>query len=168
MLHARPDYMRIQDPLNKIGEDEPVFLLRAKDSLAPGTVTHWASALMAAGGDAKLVNMALSHADKMLAWQAANGCKLPDYTNPMPLLMHIKQFLLDNGFKTKDSITYSKRVERESRITNFMVHTGHAEHGTCYVHIVGSTLVDFAHIDTRKVNITNIQDAVNLINLIVR
>lgn len=30
MIHARPDYNRIQDPENKIPEDEPVFLLRAK------------------------------------------------------------------------------------------------------------------------------------------
>lgn len=27
MLHARKDYMRIQDPENKIPQDEPVFLL---------------------------------------------------------------------------------------------------------------------------------------------
>ena len=31
MLHARQDYMPIQDPRGLIGEDEPVFLLRAKD-----------------------------------------------------------------------------------------------------------------------------------------
>src|SRR5258708_4200756 len=31
MIHAREDYMPIQDPRNKIGEDEPVFLLRAQD-----------------------------------------------------------------------------------------------------------------------------------------
>ena len=49
MIHAREDYNRIQDPAGKIGEDEPVFLLRAKDSLAPAMVENWASALQASG-----------------------------------------------------------------------------------------------------------------------
>ena len=31
MLHAREDYQRIQDPDDKIGEDEPVMLFRAQD-----------------------------------------------------------------------------------------------------------------------------------------
>lgn len=31
MIHARTDYQRIQDPLGKIADDEPVFLLRAQD-----------------------------------------------------------------------------------------------------------------------------------------
>lgn len=44
MRHARADYNRIQDPLNLIGEDEPVFLLRAKDVSAPFVVRFWAAA----------------------------------------------------------------------------------------------------------------------------
>lgn len=78
MKHAREDYNRIQDPAGKIGEDEPVFLLRAKDSLAPAMVENWASALQASGGDYKMVAMALDHARKMRLWQKENGCKLPD------------------------------------------------------------------------------------------
>ena len=36
MLHARKDYnVRIQDSENLIPEDEPVFLLRGQDKLAP-------------------------------------------------------------------------------------------------------------------------------------
>lgn len=31
MIHARKDYQRIQDPLYRIADDEPVFLLRAQD-----------------------------------------------------------------------------------------------------------------------------------------
>lgn len=34
MLHAREDYNRIQDPLNKIPADEPVLLFRAQDKYA--------------------------------------------------------------------------------------------------------------------------------------
>lgn len=33
MRHLREDYSRIQDPWNKIGDDEPVILIRAKDQL---------------------------------------------------------------------------------------------------------------------------------------
>jgi hypothetical protein len=33
MVHARKDYARIQDPWGKIGDDEPVFLIRAQDAL---------------------------------------------------------------------------------------------------------------------------------------
>ncbi len=42
MIHNRADYMHIQDPSGKIGEDEPVFMVRCKDQLAPGTVRIWA------------------------------------------------------------------------------------------------------------------------------
>lgn len=31
MIHFREDYNRIQDPENKIGQDEPVILFRAQD-----------------------------------------------------------------------------------------------------------------------------------------
>ena len=41
MLHARPDYARIQDPANKIPDNEPVFLLRAQDITAEGTLRSW-------------------------------------------------------------------------------------------------------------------------------
>lgn len=32
MIHARTDYDPIQDPRGKIGENEPVFLVRAQDT----------------------------------------------------------------------------------------------------------------------------------------
>jgi hypothetical protein len=78
MKHAREDYNRIQDPLGKIPEDEPVFLLRASDLLAPDTVRHWADALAEAGGDDNLIQLALAHANAMDLWQAEHGFKLPD------------------------------------------------------------------------------------------
>lgn len=53
MRHARKDYDRIQDPAltdpslalgsTPIAEDEPVFLLRASDDLAPEVVREWAA-----------------------------------------------------------------------------------------------------------------------------
>lgn len=78
MRHAREDYNRIQDPEGKIAEDEPVFLLRAKDITAPDTLRWWAHNLAACGGDGKLVQLALDHANLMDKWQGENPCKLPD------------------------------------------------------------------------------------------
>ena len=78
MLHARKDYDRIQDPSGKIGEDEPVFLLRAKDELAPICLILWAEELIRRGGDKKMANMVAEHAAKMIDWQEKNGCRLPD------------------------------------------------------------------------------------------
>jgi len=42
MKHARADYnQRVQDSANIIPQDEPVFLLRAKDPVAAETVRFW-------------------------------------------------------------------------------------------------------------------------------
>lgn len=78
MIHARSDYNRIQDPAGLIAEDEPVFLLRAKDKLAPAILEAWARALEDAGGDKDMVNMAFDHAELMRSWQETNGSKVPD------------------------------------------------------------------------------------------
>jgi len=75
MKHAREDYNRIQDPANKIAEDEPVFLLRAQDRAAPATVRAWANVHMMNGGDPLLAIMANRHADLMEKWQRENNCK---------------------------------------------------------------------------------------------
>ena len=79
MIHARNDYNRIQDPENKIGEDEPVFLLRAKDKTAPRIVREWANEqIKEANPDKKVAELAFAHADRMEKWQEENGCKLAD------------------------------------------------------------------------------------------
>lgn len=77
MLHARSDYDRIQDPAGKIAEDEPVFLLRAKDKLAPDTLRFWADGVEVTGNN-ELAEHIRAHADAMEKWQEKNGCKLPD------------------------------------------------------------------------------------------
>ena len=78
MIHARKDYNHIQDPSGKIAKDEPVFILRAKDELAPMCLALWAAELIARGGDKKMANMVAAHAVKMINWQEKNGCRLPD------------------------------------------------------------------------------------------
>ena len=77
MLHAREDYNRIQDPEMKIGETEPVFLLRAKDKHAPATLDYW-SDLVDASGNKSLANKIRQWAEKMRRWQECNTAKIPD------------------------------------------------------------------------------------------
>lgn len=78
MLHARADYNRIQDPEDKIPENEPVFLLRAQDAFAPAVVFEWARLAELFGADPSIVALARQHAARMLDWQNANGRKVPD------------------------------------------------------------------------------------------
>jgi len=77
MIHACEDYNRIQDPANKIGQDEPVFLLRGTDKFSPYVIRMWA-ALVKTAGDRELAEHVDSFANRMVLWQHANGCKTPD------------------------------------------------------------------------------------------
>lgn len=78
MLHARPDYNRIQDPLGLIPENEPVFLLRASDVSAPAIVEAWAGLAEATGAKKDIVSLARNQAKLMRQWQANHGSKVPD------------------------------------------------------------------------------------------
>ena len=44
--------------LAKIPADEPVFIIRGRDVLAPATIEHWAQGMTAFGGREELVNEA--------------------------------------------------------------------------------------------------------------
>jgi hypothetical protein len=85
MKHARADYNRIQDPDGKIPADEPVFLLRAQDLLAPSFVEAWGKKMIEAGGGeerfkgrTEMGELAIKHAEEMKAWQKEHGFKFPD------------------------------------------------------------------------------------------
>ena len=78
MKHAREDYNRIQDPDEKIAEDEPVFLLRAKDPCSTAVIAAWADLAEQIGADAKLVENARDTVAAMLKWQRTHGFKVPD------------------------------------------------------------------------------------------
>lgn len=78
MIHASQHYNRIQDPENKIAEDEPVFLLRAQDKLAPAVLRHWAGLHVIFDGDPVLTEMIRAFSYQMEDWQKKNGCKVPD------------------------------------------------------------------------------------------
>ena len=78
MKHERSDYNRIQDPEHKIPEDEPVFVLRAQDMLAPDTIDNWCNYADEAGADPAIIEAAIHQADAMRVWQICHGSKLPD------------------------------------------------------------------------------------------
>jgi hypothetical protein len=86
MLHARPDYNRIQDPaLNDpsllspgstpIAAEEPVFLLRAQDVTAAAVLRFWA--YLNKDGDSNACAIALAQADKMDAWPTKKTADVP-------------------------------------------------------------------------------------------
>ncbi len=78
MKHAREDYNRIQDPENLIPEDEPVFLLRGQDALAPKLLLNWAANLRLVGGDPAMAKLVENQAQAMLEWQKNVKVKNPD------------------------------------------------------------------------------------------
>lgn len=58
---------------NKAGDDEPVFVLRAKDRVAPAVVRDWAHRAKGAGvHDDEKVKEAMDHALRMEEWRAKN------------------------------------------------------------------------------------------------
>jgi hypothetical protein len=72
------------DPcLEKVGSDEPIFVLRAQDKFAPILVRLWADLVRLQSGDSSPGNKkamgALFLADEMKVWQARTGkAKFPD------------------------------------------------------------------------------------------
>lgn len=61
--------------LSKVSDDEPIFVLRAQDKLAPMVVRYWAELAEAEGTPAEKVDEAVAHADVMEAWPTR---KVPD------------------------------------------------------------------------------------------
>lgn len=77
MIHARSDYNRIQDPAGLIPQDEPVFLIRAKDFVSGDAVRAWADLHDQAGGDPAMSEAARRHAAKMDAWRPKQKADAP-------------------------------------------------------------------------------------------
>lgn len=94
MIHVRDDYNRIQDPASAdasllpeggtpIGEDEPVFLLRAKDKHFYAVLKYYWCRVYEDDAVRPEIHddytrAVSAHIDRGLAWQARNGCKSPD------------------------------------------------------------------------------------------
>lgn len=64
----------------KIPADEPVFVLRGKDLLAPRIVAEWIQAAMRNGVNANKVQRAREHLEDMHHFQEKHPgrCKIPD------------------------------------------------------------------------------------------
>lgn len=81
MKHLRSDWDGIQDlhqmdpalgPSSSIIEDEPVFLLRAKDPAAAATVFYWTQVVKEQGGDPDLVARVIQWSNEMTEWRQKN------------------------------------------------------------------------------------------------
>jgi len=64
--------------LGKAKPDEPVFVFRAQDELAPEIVRDWADIVATHDPNSSKAHAASKLADEMEAWQEKNGCKMPD------------------------------------------------------------------------------------------
>lgn len=78
MKHFRADYNRIQDPINKIAEDEPVLLIRAKDICGPEAAEAYADIAERNGAASAFVETVRKGAEMMREWQSVNATKIPD------------------------------------------------------------------------------------------
>lgn len=78
MIHARKDYDPIQDPRNKIAEDEPVILFRAKDKWFLFILWFYILILTITGGQKEMIESLKNHSTLSMDWQKKNKTKHPD------------------------------------------------------------------------------------------
>lgn len=82
MIHSRKDYNRIQDPMGKIGKDEPVILFRAKDSLMIKVLIHYIQLchqfLPMTSNTKEMIDGLEAHLNRVRQWQD-NNAKLVKY-----------------------------------------------------------------------------------------
>ena len=88
MLHARKSYNeRIQDSANIIPEDEPVFILRGQDKLAPVMLDiYCALSANTKGADIDIRVAVTEHAGRMRNWQRERKVKVADMDSSDRLL----------------------------------------------------------------------------------
>lgn len=79
MKHLRSDYDGVQDANGKIPDDEPVFLLRARDVTAARVVRYWAELAEHVGAEPEMVAAVRAWADEMIRYAGDHGgFKRPD------------------------------------------------------------------------------------------
>lgn len=64
--------------LSKVADDEPIFVLRSKDKLAPNVIRLWALLAEFMGVPPGKVSEARECALHMELWQREHGSKVPD------------------------------------------------------------------------------------------
>lgn len=86
MLHGRDSYNeRIQDSEDLIPVDEPVFLIRGQDKVAPRVLRFYASCAHAAGCSSDLIKTVMQQASDMETWQKEHGGKFADLPGEEPV-----------------------------------------------------------------------------------
>ena len=66
------------DPFVRAADDEPLFVLRAKDRVAPAAVRDWAERARKVGAPEARWSEAMDCARRMEAWAKVHGSKDPD------------------------------------------------------------------------------------------
>lgn len=64
--------------LDKVGDDEPIFILRARDELAIDTITFWISFAKTRGVNEHKTQEAELHREAFIRWAQDHDTKLPD------------------------------------------------------------------------------------------
>lgn len=76
MKHSRKDYDTFIDLSGRIGEDEPVFVLRAKDGQAYEAIDAYYDACKTAGADSNFTEQIEKSKSMFLEWQKDNAGKV--------------------------------------------------------------------------------------------
>lgn len=66
------------EPHTPIPDDEPVFILRAQDEEAPGTIIDYAQKCKSAGSPQSHIDAVMGVYWRFLEWQEQNSTKVPD------------------------------------------------------------------------------------------
>lgn len=101
MDFGRSDYNEVFDGANiensPFEPDEPVFMLRGTDPIAPKVLLRYATDLISVGSDNRIVDSVIKHAQKMMAWQTTHKTKYPDLirddANRVEKLSRIKEII---------------------------------------------------------------------------
>lgn len=128
MIHARQDYQRIQDPDNKIPMNEPVFLLRGQDILAPEVIAFWNMLYKRRGGDPNVVKLVEAHIEKIEEYQKINPIKLadipvktePDLIEKVPIhhmRRHNRVFSFPSELVIREAIVEVENLKADPRLT---------------------------------------------------
>lgn len=71
-------YGRVTLEHGSIGEDEPVIVFRAQDSLLPKLLAYYHLFCLKAGSPRPHLDLILSSREKVLEWQTKNQSRVPD------------------------------------------------------------------------------------------
>lgn len=71
-------YKNNDEVLNRTAEDEPIFILVARDRLCPVVVQFWIDQAETIGVPQIKIDEARDHLDTIVEWQETHATKVPD------------------------------------------------------------------------------------------